>query len=120
MTIIEFLEARLRDDQAAAEAATPGPWVYDEGLGDSWIVAADGSSVADFCDNRGHNVDAAHAARFDPARVLAECAAKRRIIEGYKYLDTDPDLRMHAWTFALRCLAQPYADHPDYRQEWAP
>lgn len=45
------------------------------------------------------------------ARVLAEIEAKRRIVEWF----TKPsDLLI------LRCLALPYADHPDYRQEWKP
>ncbi len=43
-----------------------------------------------------------------PDRVLTECEAKRRIITN--------------WGFpgALRALALPYADHPDYREEWRP
>lgn len=47
-----------------------------------------------------------------PARVLAESEAKRRIVEW-----------MCAWQAdvrdeGLRLLALPYADHPDYREEW--
>jgi hypothetical protein len=40
-------------------------------------------------------------------RVHAECEAKRRIMA------TQPQI------YVLRCLALPYADHPDYRAEWA-
>jgi hypothetical protein len=50
-------------------------------------------------------------ARWDPARVLAECAAKRRIVEMYA--------GQHGQPYVLHFLALPYADHPDYRQEWA-
>ena len=49
---------------------------------------------------------------FDPARVLAECVAKRRIVETFvmwQYGDT-----------ILSYLATPYSDHPDYREEWKP
>ena len=71
---------------------------------------------------------ARHIARHDPARVLAECAAKRRIVEqceemcerdrmdagtGYWEVAADASLA------AVRALASVYADHPDYRQEWA-
>lgn len=59
-------------------------------------------------------------------RWLAECEAKRRItelaIEHQGYVDhelggpdTDPDE-----IEILRVLAVPYADHPDYREEWQP
>jgi hypothetical protein len=65
--------------------------------------------------------DATHIARWDPARVLAECEAKRRIVE----LVLDRPIRDHGdckcescWT--LRLVALPYADHPDYRAEWKP
>jgi hypothetical protein len=47
-----------------------------------------------------------------PARVLAECEAKRRIVE----------LHRQSWPVSLkilRILAVVYADHPDYRDEWA-
>jgi hypothetical protein len=72
-----------------------------------------------------------HIARHDPARVLAEVDAKRRIIEqhhcsgvtcprcslgtedGEVVFERDP-------CGTLRLLALPYAGHPDYRGEWAP
>jgi len=46
----------------------------------------------------------------DPGRVLAECEAKRSIVE----LISSPGPQ------ALRLLALPYADHPDYLPEWKP
>lgn len=61
-----------------------------------------------------------------PQRVLAECEAKRRIVEtlAIPYIaerrrlmggrpswgDENPEL--------LRLLAMPHADHPDFREEW--
>jgi hypothetical protein len=64
-----------------------------------------------------HAGSAAHVARHDPARVLAECEAKRRIVdsEGSPYVEGHVPA-----TRTLRFLALPYADHPDYRQEWKP
>ena len=65
----------------------------------------------------------------DPARVLAECEAKRRIITeavpGIESLQRSAD---GEWGPAgedeperlLRLLALPYADHPDYNQAWRP
>lgn len=59
-----------------------------------------------------------------PPRVLAECVAKRRIIRDL----TDAWTVESYWTedtrrlaeCVLRHLAAPYADHPDYREEWRP
>ena len=68
------------------------------------------------------------------ARVLAECEAKRRIVEMMARIVDEfalpaadrliwPDVnrreRHHA-NEVLYALALPYADHPDYREEWRP
>jgi hypothetical protein len=45
-------------------------------------------------------------------RWKAECEAKRRIVEREMADVDEPD-----WVL-LRLLAIPYADHPDYREEW--
>jgi hypothetical protein len=61
----------------------------------------------------------AHMAVHDPARVLREIDAKRRVIaEAAEY---EPGISGYAemWT-VLRLLALPYADRPGYREEWAP
>jgi hypothetical protein len=74
-----------------------------------------------------------------PARVLAECEAKRRIvawcsererIDVSEYGDGGDAAReshflpgglIHkADSVVLRYLALPYADHPDYREQWRP
>lgn len=97
MTITEFLEARIAEDEALAQTIQErGEW-------------------------RGIQVNAAtetavHVERWHPARVLAECAAKRAILEvcddgGPWPSDID---RIHS------ALAAVYADHPDYRDEWIP
>lgn len=66
-----------------------------------------------------------------PDRLKAECEAKRRIVERHQpeeFADTPGEF------FCSRCqrtaevwpcpdvmdLALPYADHPDYREEWRP
>jgi Family of unknown function (DUF6221) len=63
-----------------------------------------------------------HIARWDPARVLAECQAKRRIIQQYHDLRANEDyyhedLGGGALMLALQHLAVVYADHPDYPLE---
>ena len=74
--------------------------------------------------------DAAHIARHDPARVLREVEAKRRTVEiHYDYrgvcptcfsLRNQPAQREPYPCDTLMLLALPYADHPDYRDEWKP
>lgn len=55
------------------------------------------------------------------ARVLADCEAKRRIVEDRIHLDTlrPGAIRAHS-EWACRVLATIYADHPDCREEWRP
>lgn len=56
-----------------------------------------------------------------PARVLAECEAKRRIINLHPEA-VAPEMKAGAaWASGevLRILAVQYAGHPDYQTEWA-
>lgn len=116
-----FLTARLDEDEQTArdahaydiEAETEdyGPTTYQVA---SWAKAE--PPVRGFVD------------RFTPARVLADLAAKRRILN-----DLVPDIHgmdgmiegewghhSPAAERLLELLALPYAGHPDYREEWRP
>lgn len=77
MTLVEFLEARIADDEDAARqsAGTEPLYQYPPGQGAHYELVVLGVSEG------GSEEAAVMAHRFDPARVLAECAAKRRIIE---------------------------------------
>lgn len=71
---------------------------------------------------------ASHAALLDPVRVLAECGAKRRIVELHAQnhvcstYDDHGEVDSCTWVLCycstLQLLALSYADHPDYREEW--
>jgi hypothetical protein len=69
-----------------------------------------------------------HFSRHDPARVLAECDSKRRIVEGYRLRNEQAEHQSgevfgyHATGMytALRWLAVPDAAHPDYDERWRP
>lgn len=137
MTITEFLEARIAEDEKLARAAAAsdpssqgyteeGPaglaWTASDGMVDGETDGLwDCEGSATLCTTPEI---ADHIARHDPARVLAECAAKRAIVALLK----PEDLR-ESWdgeTFyasgiedALLALAAVYANHPGYRQEWA-
>ena len=121
MTITEFLEARIAEDERSARDASPGPWTFSNiasvGGGtiyDPTVAIANVEWDTERVDSRirrtrpDWQADATgeHIARHDPARVLAECAAKRVLLGNANYT-------------ALNALAAVYADHPDYKQEWA-
>ncbi|MFJ7060030.1 DUF6221 family protein [Streptomyces microflavus] len=98
--LVRFIEARL-DEEADLARRCDG----DDGCG-TWT--ANGHTV-DFCqaDLSGfHPTIALHVALHDPARVLREIKAKRRILARHA---RDP------WPcHDLRDLASPYNDHPDF------
>ena len=134
MKIEEFLLERIAEDEVAATAAGNLQfWRYDnEPLG--WSLENDGGERILTVDSRTIAVGNYwnHAARHLPARVLAECAAKRHLIELHHTAvqqvemagpgPAAPILTAVAGTYAatLRVLASTYADHPDYREEWKP
>lgn len=62
--------------------------------------------------------DAEHIARHDPARVLAECAAKRAIVESLLDLLVSGGPSHHHYRHMLRTLAAVYADHDQYQEAW--
>lgn len=127
MNITEFLLARIAEDGHAARAWKGGRWevgVEETGDGENayYVVREPGSDhwVADV--DAGYGA-ARHITLHDPVRVLAECAAKRRIVEmhregpggGYcSRCDREP-----VWPcITLRALASVYADHRDYDLAW--
>lgn len=107
MTIVEFLEARITEDERKAEAGG-----YHNGGG----VFAN--------DNYGCLL-------VQPSRILAECAAKRAIIKSLvstaaaHSAETRIDQKLvlagmdTGLRLALTSLTAPYSDHPDYREEWS-
>lgn len=129
MTLTEFLLARIAEDEAAARAAYASPWrAKDDGhLWTGHDDAEEGPTVyvnGGVYANQRHTAE--HIARHDPARVLAECEATRQLIElaqGLVYLREIGDPIAPSTPVGqdiLEILAQPYADHPDYREEWRP
>ena len=110
MTLTEFLNARLDEDEARARAAVTRPH------GDAGEQA--GPAVVE--------------GLLTPARAQAEVESKRRLMKlAYEAtgLDMDKDLdrdvgarEVSGVEFVgermLRALALPYADHPDFDEEW--
>lgn len=182
MNLAEFLLQRISDEEAAAQAATPGPWEWSGPDDDAWLeslTAVDGLAAptpksatrgyrayvpdqrpADAILKYEHRAavilatgmhtdgfldvsaaDRTHIARYNPARVLAECESKRLIIElhrpwesveGEAVLNMSRDVchvchsargnwLMHDdWPCdTLRLLAVPYRDRADFDPSWA-
>jgi hypothetical protein len=140
MELVAFLQARLSEDEQAARAATPGPWTVDAkeypetiyAPGNVDVVAGGrwGGEASVF----NSTEDAVHIARHDPARVLREIAAKRRLLALYvehERMDRETfeaegeharslvSLRA-AYFDAVRFHAAVYCDHPDYDESWRP
>ena len=115
MTITEFLEARIAEDEKAARRAL-GKAQYDGNYGDTAAEEVIGMGYNEGCRRRGMR----HFERWMPARVLAECEAKRRVVgecvAAMRREDTSGAVVAHGVVAALVVV---YADHPDYRPEWA-
>jgi hypothetical protein len=97
MELTEFLLARIAEDEAEAP--------------EYHLVTCRAIGSPCFC---------AH-----PARVLAECEATRRIVDVHPPDHLEPDIcatcASHAEGYPCRTLlflALPYADHPDFDEEW--
>lgn len=117
---IEFLKARWTEEQQVAEAAIPrngtGRWQVDNES--CYVYGADDGDWADdeimIHDEGGHDADQArHIAYWDPARVLADLAAKRAIF----------DLEENSHNCSSRCdtllwFLHPYLERPDFDPAW--
>ncbi|MFE2164873.1 DUF6221 family protein [Streptomyces sp. NPDC059447] len=79
--LVQFLRARLDEDEQTARAASPGPWKPGEEHDE--VVAVDDITVAEGFALSGQQLRATvdHIARHDPARVLADVAAKRMLLD---------------------------------------
>lgn len=125
VTLTEFLLARIAEDEAVARAASDA--LFDD---EDWQVDRDrdvltergGALVATAAKSRAPLAE--HIARHDPARVLAECQAKRAVVAVCWTPDphTQPEAANGKCTecAVLYSLAQTYADHPDYDEAWRP
>jgi hypothetical protein len=116
MTITEFIEARIAGDEAAAHASIEAAEMYP--YGDRKLPRLAVEDVPDQVRGYLGGTWGEHFARHDPARVLAECAAKRQMLAKIPRMG-DPYDGPGTSIYVLQCLASVYKDHPDYRQEWA-
>jgi hypothetical protein len=106
------------DERVARAAIDGGP--EDDGVWHRNHYCVEGAGIQIY-DEGGHSEEQAeHIATWHPARVLAECAAKRAIVEGeQRSAQRYPDYAGSPATWhATRLLAQLYAGRPGWREEW--
>ena len=138
MRIDEFLLARIAEDEADAQDASDDGhrWLVEEETIGLW---PDDRDPADGFMHFPRKAHAYHAARWHPGRVLAECEAKRAVMAEHALVP-----ETYGWYMGkmadygcgicderdgliygagpcptVQTLAAVYADHPDYRPEWA-
>jgi hypothetical protein len=148
MDLIEFLRARLAEDEVRANAAASAllyvgetepefDWTFGENEPEGFTVRtiSEKRVARDVYDDT-----AMHIARHDPARVLREVEAKRRILAEHDHTtvhiwhDRSKDFEICTACGAgsddqgcipwpcdtVKLLALPYSDHPDYNEAWRP
>lgn len=131
--LVTWLRAQLDEDERVARSATSAPWTAKRA--DRSVYAQETSVVMGGHDGGWYVVpcdmesgegaesgDAQHIARWDPARVLAEVEAKRRILglwsDGADFPDFSGGYQAAAED-AISAMAQPYAGREGWREEWA-
>jgi hypothetical protein len=118
MTLVEFLQARLAEDELTALAAIDGSprWHASHLYRD--VKDENGHYVVQ-ADSRHPSVEqAAHIARQSPARALAEVETKRAAIADYLRLDAAGDLLARGiLEDILRGMCSVY-EHPDHNPAW--
>jgi hypothetical protein len=107
MTLVEFLRARLDEDEREASRVEPNQAPNQLRA----LISRDGGQPF---------------LVIDSARVLAEVEAKRQLIAQYerydawaKYPDSEGGMAM-GLDLAVQFAALPYAGDSDYREEWRP
>ena len=98
LTLTEFLLARIAEDEDEAQRA------------------------ASMSSNRTFERDNYGCLLIQPARVLADCEAKREVVRLYEVSDSK-DMPVDAWVLmrrAMATIAAVYSEHPDFRPEWRP
>ncbi|MDH2424760.1 DUF6221 family protein [Sphaerisporangium sp. TRM90804] len=120
--LVAFLRARLVEDEQYARST-----MWDGSVNSpTWSLTA--SATVDTGGDEfyaGDRTVANHIERHDPARVLREVEAKRRILQWHTgaHECSGPDDNC-MWILdgeacpTTRALALPYADHEDYKEGW--
>lgn len=119
--LVQFLRDRLAEDEQAARRAGDS----FRQIGETGVIVATDGDRAEECASANWSGIAEHIVRHDPARVLREVAAKRELLADYERFVAERRRMMGGWDSypetspVLTAFAAVYADHPDYKNEWA-
>lgn len=109
ITLTDFPLARIEEDEADARAADALGQIAER------ITT---SSCQEFAD---------HIARWQPLRVLADCEARREVVQQYAAAVVAAaeegwvkDGVERALELTIKTLATVHADHPDFDEAWRP
>lgn len=127
MSIKEFLLARIAEEEAAAGGKpvvdlpvtrVHHPHSIEDVPG--WVLPM---TIETFAHDRLEAGSMEASFTPDPTRILAECAAKRKIvaecIPDHEDSMRNGDDTTELASVVLYSLAAVYSDHPDYRSEWS-
>ncbi len=127
MTLTEFLTVRLDEDEAAANAYVPvAGLTHRHSEGNGWLEHNHlaGGDPHQHDPDTGFQIPAPTVG--DPARVLREVEAGRKILAEHEAVTRLADLTEQELGFlglyrewVLKNLAAVYSDHPDYDPAWA-
>ncbi|MFJ3597916.1 DUF6221 family protein [Streptomyces sp. NPDC090126] len=148
--LVQFLRDRYDEDEQAARAVGYERIETGEYMWNSKYLLLQGGKGGESKATAEFDGDLAdHIARHDPARVLREVEAKRQLLNdhpieretyprpasggkdvggphfpfGCATCHAEPDTgEVHGFGYCLtwKALALPYADHPDYQDNWRP
>ncbi|MCD2099572.1 DUF6221 family protein [Rhodococcus qingshengii] len=148
LNIIDFINARLDDDEQIAMAAGEcnrsdyrkfGEWTFDDGVAAEeersqreyggrirFTIHSTVHGMQNYIRHSGnphlYNPEMEHLARHDPARVLREVAAKREVLDVCKHVHGHVSGNETADNLAesvLMSLANAWSTHADFKPEWA-
>jgi hypothetical protein len=120
--LVAFLLARLDERAAKAQAAmcgSEGRWSQVDPDREPGRIEDDRGEPVSYYEGSPTVEQADHIAANDPAYVLCEVEAKRLLLDEFAHYAPGDDGYPEFHT-AVRLLALPDADHPDYQQEWKP
>lgn len=121
--LIAVIERGLSEDEQTAREASPGPWESLPHDGGPYynVVDAERRCVAAGTPGASVRRDAAHIARHDPSRVLADVESKREVIRLYRdtvatietfehcgLVAAAHEVAAESYLNTLRALARPY------------
>lgn len=144
--LVDFLRARLDEDEATVRSASPGPWwlVQNHFEGDNvvqvrsarsegdavhgqWTLVARFTAMPDTAITRLRMAaDSVYFQAQNPVRALADLEARRAVVElCARTVSAGPGVEVtrrerRQASAVLLALVAPYREHADFRAEWEP